>query len=112
MTDRLHGALERLKLMAGRSKYVIVNMKRAAHEVRTDLEGLGMDADKIGEDREATIFERVQLHHMRISWKAELQEPLREIFGGRDYEPVMAAVEKIHAEVLRGRVFVALHMHA
>ncbi|MGZ5101434.1 MAG: DUF3400 domain-containing protein, partial [Usitatibacter sp.] len=44
--------------------------------------------------------------------KTELRDPLRRIFSGRDFEPVMAAVEAIHAEVLRARVFVALHMHA
>ena len=58
------------------------------------------------------VFEDVQLHRDRISWKRELREPLREIFSGRDFEPVMKAIEAIHAEVLRGRVFVALHMHA
>ncbi|HEX4763148.1 MAG TPA: DUF3683 domain-containing protein [Usitatibacter sp.] len=57
-------------------------------------------------------FEDVQLHRNRISWKREIREPLRDIFSGRDFEPVLKAVEAIHAEVLRGRVFVALHMHA
>ena len=71
----------------------------------TDLEGLGMDADKVGRDPEATVFSRVQLHELRISWKAELREPLRQIFGGRDFEPVMAAVERIHSELLRSRLF-------
>jgi Fe-S oxidoreductase len=71
-----------------------------------------MDSARIGDDPELTVFERVQLHQMRISWKQELRDPLRDVFGGRDFEPVMAAIEKIHAEVLRGRVFVALHMHA
>jgi len=61
---------------------------------------------------DATVFEDVQLHRNRISWKREIREPLRDIFSGRDFEPVMKAVEAIHAEVLRGRVFVALHMHA
>ncbi len=58
------------------------------------------------------VFEDIQLHRVRISWKRELRDELREIFSGRDFEPVMKAVEAIHAEVLRGRVFVALHMHA
>ncbi|HST02409.1 MAG TPA: FAD-binding and (Fe-S)-binding domain-containing protein, partial [Usitatibacter sp.] len=58
------------------------------------------------------VFEAVQLHRDRISWKQELREPLRRIFQGRDFEPMMAAIEAAHAEVLRGRVFVALHMHA
>ncbi|MEO7741858.1 MAG: DUF3683 domain-containing protein, partial [Usitatibacter sp.] len=110
--DRPQRALELLKRTFDRWKFVLANLDRVANEVRTDLEGLGMASDKIGADPESTVFERVQLHHMRISWKVELREPLREIFGGRDFEPVMKAVEAIHAEVLRGRVFVALHMHA
>jgi FAD/FMN-containing dehydrogenase/Fe-S oxidoreductase len=58
------------------------------------------------------VFEDVQLHRNRISWKKELRDPLRDLFSGRDFEPVMKAIEAVHAEVLRGRVFVALHMHA
>ncbi|HWH42497.1 MAG TPA: DUF3683 domain-containing protein [Usitatibacter sp.] len=112
MAERPQAALELLSRVAARWKFVAANFDRAAHEVLTDLEGLGMDADKVGRDPEHTVFNRVQLHHMRISWKQELYQPLREIFGGRDYEPVLAAIGKIHAEVLSGRVFVALHMHA
>jgi Fe-S oxidoreductase len=87
-------------------------MDRGTAEVRTDLEGLGVDSAAIGADPEANLFSRVQLHQLVISWKRELRDPLRQIFSGRDFEPVMKAVEAIHAEVLRGRVFVALHMHA
>ena len=110
--DRPMRALELLKQVAERWKYIVEHMDDAARRVRTDLEGLGMDSAKIGRDPELTVFERVQLHEMRISWKAELRDPLREIFGGRDFEPVMKAIEDVHHEVLRGRVFVALHMHA
>ena len=110
--DRPMRALELLKQVAERWKYIVGHMDDVAARVRTDLEGLGMDSAKIGRDPELTVFERVQLHEMRISWKAELRDPLREIFGGRDFEPVMKAIEAIHQEVLRGRVFVALHMHA
>jgi Fe-S oxidoreductase len=47
-----------------------------------------------------------------VSWKTELKAPLEVIFDGNDFRPVMAAIEGIHKEILRGRVFVALHMHA
>jgi FAD/FMN-containing dehydrogenase/Fe-S oxidoreductase len=110
--DRPQRALELLGQVAGRWRFIVANFERVASSVRTDLEGLGMDSARIGDDPELTVFERVQLHQMRISWKQELRDPLRDIFGGRDFEPVMTAIEKIHAEVLRGRVFVALHMHA
>src|SRR5260221_698914 len=84
----------------------------ASHGVRTDLGGVGEDSGGIGNDPEATLFSRVQLQELRISWKKELLEPLRRIFAGRDFEPALAAIEAVHAEVLRARVFVALHMHA
>jgi FAD/FMN-containing dehydrogenase len=47
-----------------------------------------------------------------VSWKTELKAPLEVIFDGNAFRPVTAAIEAIHKEILRGRVFVALHMHA
>jgi len=110
--DRPEQALQLLKRVAERWKLIVASLDTPAISVRTDLEGLGMDSAAIGRDPDTTVFERVQLHEMRISWKAELRDPLREIFGGRDFEPLMKALEAVHHEVLRGRVFVALHMHA
>jgi FAD/FMN-containing dehydrogenase/Fe-S oxidoreductase len=110
--DRPAQALELIDRVTRRWTYILANLDRVAGEVRTDLEGLGMHPDAIGNDPEDTVFSRVQLHRMRISWKLELRDRLLRIFSGRDFEPVMAAVEAIHTEVLRGRVFVALHMHA
>jgi FAD/FMN-containing dehydrogenase/Fe-S oxidoreductase len=110
--DRPQQALELVDRVARRWAFVLANLDSFAHEVRSDLEGLGMDSAAIGADRDESVFARVQLHNMRISWKKELLEPLRAIFAGRDFEPMMKAIEAAHAEVLRGRVFVALHMHA
>jgi FAD/FMN-containing dehydrogenase/Fe-S oxidoreductase len=111
--DRPAQALELLDQTAKRWAFVLANLDRVASEVRTDLAPLGLDPGAIAhDDVEATLFSCVQLHELRISWKAELRDPLRRLFSGREFEPVMAAIEAIHAEVLRGRVFVALHMHA
>ncbi len=110
--DRPAQALELLDQVSRRWTFILANLDRLSHEVRTDLEGLGLDSDAIGHDPEASLFSRVQLHKMVISWKRELLEPLRRIFAGRDFEPMMAAIDAVHTEVLRGRVFVALHMHA
>jgi len=110
--DRPQQALELVDRVARRWAYIAANLDRVAREAASDLEGLGMDSAKIGDDPEARLFTRVQLHQMRISWKEELREGLRRIFSGRDFEPAMQAIEKLHAEVLRSRLFVALHMHA
>ena len=58
------------------------------------------------------IFRSLQSKQTRVSWKREVRAELRQIFTGREYEPVLAACDAIHRRVLKGRVFVALHMHA
>ncbi len=59
-----------------------------------------------------SVFQALQTQQIRASWKTELRAPLREIFDGRIFQPVLEKFDAIHKEVLRGRVFVALHMHA
>ena len=59
-----------------------------------------------------TLFHRLQDYSLRISWKQELLPLLLNIFEGDNFRPVVERIEAIHKEVLRGRVFVALHMHA
>ncbi len=58
------------------------------------------------------VVDLVQEHQIRVSWKRELREPLRGIFGGTAFAPLMERIESTHQSVLRSRVFVALHMHA
>ena len=58
------------------------------------------------------VFRAVQEHQVRISWKRELKKPLQLIFSGREYQSILARCDEIHKKVLKGRVFVALHMHA
>ena len=57
-------------------------------------------------------FRELQDYRLRVSWKSELKMPLECLFEGNAFGPVLAAIEAIHKDVLRGRVFVALHMHA
>lgn len=49
---------------------------------------------------------------LRISYRDEVEQPLKEIFDGRDLEPVRKRIDAIHEQVLSSRLFVALHMHA
>ncbi len=59
-----------------------------------------------------TVFQALQVHAMRASWKKEACEPLMQIFDGRTFDPVRAEINAIHRKVLKSRLFVALHMHA
>jgi FAD/FMN-containing dehydrogenase/Fe-S oxidoreductase len=58
------------------------------------------------------VFDAVQRHQLRASWKREVREPLRHIFSGSTYQPILDRCNSIHQGVLKSRVFIALHMHA
>ncbi|BBE49850.1 putative FAD-linked oxidoreductase [Ferriphaselus amnicola] len=60
----------------------------------------------------ATVFLALQQHAIRASWKIEVREELRHIFSGRTYQTILEQCSTIHQQVLKSRVFVALHMHA
>ena len=63
-------------------------------------------------DRIDETFPALQDHSVVVSWKTELKSPLEEIFAGLAFKPVLDRCTAIHKEILKGRVFVALHMHA
>jgi FAD/FMN-containing dehydrogenase/Fe-S oxidoreductase len=60
----------------------------------------------------ATVFGKLQSYEVRVSWKRELKPLLDDIFDGAAYRPILERIGAIHGEVLKGRLFVALHMHA
>ncbi|RID98436.1 DUF3683 domain-containing protein [Simplicispira hankyongi] len=58
------------------------------------------------------LFPQLQDHSLRASWKTQILAPLRGIFAGDALAPILAECIAIHQRVLKGRVWVALHMHA
>jgi FAD/FMN-containing dehydrogenase/Fe-S oxidoreductase len=58
------------------------------------------------------LIDLMQQRAIRVSWKTELRAPLQGLFSGAAFAPVLAAFDRLHDEVLTGRVVVALHMHA
>jgi FAD/FMN-containing dehydrogenase/Fe-S oxidoreductase len=59
-----------------------------------------------------TLFPELQNHSLRASWKTQLRTPLQAIFNGAAFQPILAECTAVHRRVLKGRVWVALHMHA
>ena len=58
------------------------------------------------------LFAQLQDHRLRASWKTQIRAPLEAIFAGNAFAPILLEVNAIHQRVLKGRVWVALHMHA
>jgi FAD/FMN-containing dehydrogenase/Fe-S oxidoreductase len=73
-------------------------------EARSLWQGWAQDLD--------AVFAPLQDHSLRASWKTQIREPLMGIFTGAVFEPILAECNAIHQRVLKGRVWVALHMHA
>ena len=59
-----------------------------------------------------TCFALLQDARWRASWKTQVFKPLQAVFSGAAFTPILEECRRIHGEVLRGRVWVALHMHA
>jgi FAD/FMN-containing dehydrogenase/Fe-S oxidoreductase len=76
------------------------------------LENLDVAVTEPDREYTRTVFAQLQDHTLRASWKTQLRAPLQAVFAGGAFAPVLQRCKEIHQEVLRGRVWVALHMHA
>ncbi len=63
-------------------------------------------------DQVEVLFPQLQDHTLRASWKTQIRPGLQGIFTGSAFEPILKGCNDIHQRVLKGRVWVALHMHA
>ena len=58
------------------------------------------------------LFVQLQDHELRASWKTQIRAPLQQLFAGSAFTLILDECNAIHRRVLKGRVWVALHMHA
>ncbi len=68
--------------------------------------------DIVQADSGRSVFSLLQDYSLRASWKTQLLKPLQQLFAGDAFAPIVARCKAIHQDVLKGRVWVALHMHA
>jgi ferredoxin len=59
-----------------------------------------------------TCFAMIQDGRWRASWKTQVLAPLQVLFSGAAFAPLLQECRRLHGQVLKGRVWVALHMHA
>jgi Fe-S oxidoreductase len=110
--DRLEQARELLAFARRRWRYLLAHFDTPLAQALPDLAPLGI-THVAGSGRDALpLVELLQDHTIRVSWKTEIRAPLERIFSGSAFAPLLAECEAIHQRVLRGRVWVALHMHA
>ena len=111
--DRRQAALDYVEAVRLRWEWLLDNLDLPLAEAETRFASYGVVAGELtNKAANPKLFHRLQDYSVRTSWKHELQARLSKIFDGGVYRPIVERIEAIHKEVLRGRVFVALHMHA
>jgi FAD/FMN-containing dehydrogenase/Fe-S oxidoreductase len=102
-------ALELLARVHDRWQYLLGAMDVPARDARahlTALDSAATHADPV------SVFDLLQQRSIRVSWKSEVRSALALIFAGAEFASVLKDCDALHRRILRGRVFVALHMHA
>ncbi|TXI79411.1 MAG: DUF3683 domain-containing protein [Dechloromonas sp.] len=111
--DRRQAALDYVEAVRLRWEWLLENLDLPLAEAESRFASYGVVAGELSNKAaNPTLFHRLQDYSVRTSWKQELKARLSKIFDGTLYRPIIERIEAIHKEVLRGRVFVALHMHA
>ncbi|VAW68637.1 FAD/FMN-containing dehydrogenases [hydrothermal vent metagenome] len=81
------------------------------------LDGYLLDDEQLGiigneSLEELTVIQAILNGHVRISYKKEIAQPLKQLFSGQELQYIHQAFDRIHRQILSSRIFVALHMHA
>jgi FAD/FMN-containing dehydrogenase/Fe-S oxidoreductase len=58
------------------------------------------------------VLDMLLRRDVRISYRNEIKQRLREIFRGQELEPLRNALRNRHLAIKNNRLFIALHMHA
>ncbi len=109
--ERPQRALEAVAKVRARWQWLLSHLDSPTAEMSAETSGWGSLHQELSQQY-GTVFEALQSHALRVSWKVELREDLLRIFSGLAFGKIVEGAQATHAKVLRGRVFVALHMHA
>ncbi len=118
LENRVSDAQQMLQAVHTRWSWLLANLDLSLADAQAELNNIGLDKlapvieARLGEQAHATLFDVLQDRTIRISWKNEVRAVMRLIFNGAAFKQILEECTAIHKRVLRGRVFVALHMHA
>ncbi|HEB60102.1 MAG TPA: DUF3683 domain-containing protein [Gammaproteobacteria bacterium] len=111
VTSKKEAARALLHAVQTRWQALLLHMDDPAAE-HADLLSVGSTQDALQLESGDTVFRVLQRRDVRISYRAEVERPLKALFAGRELEGVRAKLDAIHAAIRSSRLFVATHMHA
>jgi FAD/FMN-containing dehydrogenase/Fe-S oxidoreductase len=108
LTAKREAAMDLLDTVHGRWSALLQHLDAPAAEHTELLDNTARRRCR----KDDTLLRLLLRRDLRISYRREVMEPLKEIFAGRELEPVHAELDGIHRRIRNSRLFVALHMHA
>lgn len=108
--ERGKHALAHVSAVKARWEWLLDNLDAPLADYKARY-GAAIHAAPEAKDNES-CFIAFRDFRLRVSVKADVMEPLSEIFSGKTDTKIIQSLGKIHAKTVRSRVFVALHMHA
>ncbi|WP_374590684.1 DUF3683 domain-containing protein [Aquabacterium sp.] len=115
LAEKVDAALAQLDAVRARWQFLYDHIDTPLATVDATLQSLGYEQHRNGTYTPSagdTVFNLLQTWAIRASWKREIRDALATIFNGAALRPIVDELKRIHKQVLRGRVWVALHMHA
>ena len=101
-------ALRHLQQVGERWRRILENFESPAQ----DCEALLDEAARAARRPQDRLIDLLLRRELRISYRADVEQPLKDIFSGREFEPLCRRLDRIHARIRSSRLFVATHMHA
>ncbi|GAB4302154.1 MAG: FAD/FMN-binding oxidoreductase [Thiohalomonadaceae bacterium] len=108
VAGKKEAARELLLAVQGRWQAILANLDAAAAQHPALVGSELLPRVQAGD----SLFNLIQRRELRISYRREVERPLKEIFSGRDMAPVRERLDAIHSRIRASRLFVATHMHA
>ena len=113
---------ESVAILAAKQQAALEHLQQIRQRWRTLLDNLDAPAsrylslfDEAAGQRlqpDDTLFRLLQRRDLRISYRQQVERPLKEIFIGRELAAIRSKLDEIHARCRASRLFVATHMHA
>lgn len=108
MQTKLDAACQHLDEVRARWEAVLTNLDTPVNDTLVLLS----DEAKANISDGDSLFNVLQRRDLRISYRNEVEKPLKELFQGQALEALRNKLDNIHAENRSSRLFVATHMHA
>ncbi len=106
--DKVASTLTHLQTVRTRWTSLLANLDQPANDYLTLIPEANLDHLP----PEETILNLFLKREILVSSRQEVKQFMHDTFMGHDFEPMLARLDELHAELRNARLFVALHMHA